>query len=315
MPIFSSAIQFAIGITILLVSTRFFVRWVERVSSGIRISPLVIGSTLVAIGTSIPELVVSLVAIAEHDANLAVANIVGSNVVNIALVLPAAVLAGKLRIGTTKTQRTVWVLLGVTVGFLVLYAARPAPFGSGMLLLSIAVLVTYLEYRWGVTGRSFEDYFRFRKVKKMNDGFMSILELLGSVIGVVVGGIMTVNATEGLATSLSVTTTVLGLSLTAVATSLPELLTSVFSQEDREDKLALGNVMGSNIYNLTLVAGVMLLFGSWGVLPLFDIGMLLVTAVALFALVRLKRGKVVPYRFAFAFLALFVVYMVSLAKG
>ena len=315
MPVIYPMLQFVFGIAILLVSTRYFVRWVERVSAGMRISPLVVGSTLVAIGTSLPELVVSLTAMAEHDSGLAIANVVGSNIVNICLVLPVAVLAGKLRIGTTKTQRTAWVAIIVTIGFLVLYALRPSPVMSGTLLLAVAALVTYLEYQWGITGRSLEDFLRFRKAKKIKYGFVDILELLGSTIGVVVGGILAVNATELLSGALGVTTTVLGLSLTAVATSLPELATSVFSQEDREDKLALGNILGSNIYNLTLVAGIMLFFGSWGRLPVFDVVLLIIVMIVLLFLIRGYRGRVVPPGGSVIFLLMFAAYMFLLSKG
>ncbi len=146
---------FLAGIIVLLISTRIFVDVATKISFYLRISPLIIGATVVALGTSLPELTVSIFAILRGDPGLAAGNIIGSNIANILLVFPIGILFGGIRIGTTKTQRNGIMLLAATVIFFVFFKYFASPI-AGVILIGLAVMFTIKEYQWGIVGRLHE---------------------------------------------------------------------------------------------------------------------------------------------------------------
>ena len=139
-------IKFFAGSLILLVSTQFLVNYAKKISLALKISPLIIGFTIVAIGTSLPELSFSLTALVKQDVGLAMGNIVGSNMVNILFVFAIGILIGKLRVGTSKTQRNSMFLLAATILFVVLQLTQVPARISGLILISSAILITIVEY-------------------------------------------------------------------------------------------------------------------------------------------------------------------------
>ena len=139
-------IKFFAGSLILLISTQFLVNYAKKISLALKISPLIIGLTIVAIGTSLPELSFSLTALVKQDVGLAMGNIVGSNMVNILFVFAIGILIGKLRVGTSKTQRNSMFLLAATILFVVLQLTQVPARISGLILISSAILITIVEY-------------------------------------------------------------------------------------------------------------------------------------------------------------------------
>lgn len=299
---------------LLLIATHAFVKLAVRISRGWRISPLIIGTTLVAVGTSLPELVVSATAMMRGDAGLAWGNIVGSNIVNVLLVLPVGILVGKLRVGTTKTQRNVRLMLAATLMFVAVQMGWLPGMVSGLVLLGMAVWVSVEEYVWGVEGRKREDSARLNHQKQTHFRTRDGWKLLVTLGGLVAGGVVTVGAIEGISVATGWSTTLLGLSLTAVVTSLPELLTTVFAQEEHQGKVTLGDIVGSNIYNLLLIGGVLTLFsGTKALLPKEIIWLGL--TVGIFAgLLHIYSGRQVPRWVAGVLLALMGVYFMTLGK-
>lgn len=305
-------IRFGIGVGMLLLATHAFVRLVVRISRGLKLSPLVIGATVVAVGTSLPELVVSGASLIKGDAGLAWGNIVGSNIVNVLLVLPVGILLGKLRIGTTKTQRNIWVLLGATAVFGILQMWGRSGVVAGLVLLGLAVAVTVEEYLWGVSGRDHEDAKRFnhKKVQKLIVG--DWVGLLVTLVVIAVGGVVTVGAVEGISLATGYSTTILGLTLTAVVTSLPELLTTIFAQEEHQAKVTIGDLVGSNVYNLLLIGGIITLFSVPQALALREAVWLGLTT-ALFGLILHRfSGKSVPRWVGVGLVVLLGVYLIML---
>lgn len=298
------------GILILLFSTQFLVRSAVKLSQAARISPLVVGVTVVAIGTSLPELSVSAVAAIKGDGGLALGNIVGSNILNMLMVFPAGVLLGKLRIGMTKTQKSVSVMTLITFLFFGLWILWPS-YLLGVALLSAAVLVTALEYKWGITGRDHEDILWVKKGSNEKIGTKRILILLASLVGVVSGGLIIVNTTESISAMTGYSTTLLGMTLTALATSLPELLTTIFAEKENQEKVVIGNIVGSNIYNLLLIGGVTALFSSGFRLPIIDWSWLLFVSLLFFGVLKSYSGKIVPKKVSIVFLLLLGLYLVS----
>jgi len=303
--------KFGIGLVILLFSTQKLVRLAEKVSRIFRISPLIVGITVVAIGTSLPELAVSLISIARHDVGLAMGNIIGSNIVNVLMVLPVGLFIGKLRIGTTKTQRNALILLGVTLIFFLTQFTGTGKAISGVFLIGLAVVISVIEYRLAVFGRTHEDLKRFKGLRNGKLGWSAILFGLLFVLGIIGGGILIVDSVEKISLLTGISTTVLGLTLTAVATSLPELLTTIFSQEDHEEKITVGNILGSNIYNLLLVGGIISLFPLTAVIQTKEWIWLAITTIGFVYVLKHYKGQKPPRKIGAVLLLLFVIYLLS----
>jgi cation:H+ antiporter len=303
--------RFAIGIAVLLVSTQKLVDLAKKVSRSLRISPLIVGITIVAIGTSLPELTVSIISILRQDPGLAMGNIIGSNVVNVLMVLPAGLLIGKMRIGTTKTQQNALILLFITIIF---YLCQIIPginmiSGSGLIFLSVAV--SFMEYKFAIFGRTHEDARQFKagKIKKPEFGLFFYGILL--VSGIITGGIFVVEAVETISRITGLSTTILGLTLTAVATSLPELLTTIFSQSGNQEKLTVGTILGSNIYNLTLIGGIILLFHPASIIQAGEWLWLGFTTVGLVGFIRYYSGQKPPKWIGFLLIVLLGIYLAT----
>lgn len=305
-------LKFLVGLAILLTSTRVLTTLAERLSLSLKISPLLIGLTFVAIGTSLPELAFSTTAALTGDHGLAMGNIVGSNIVNVLLVFPVGVLVGKLRVGTTKTQRNVWVLFIVSIAFVMLQLFQVRSGIFAFILLCLGGVLTFFQYRFAQDARNHEDKKMFVHKKRAPVGLNSLLYSFPIVVGVIFGSFMTVDAVEQIALITDLSTTVLGLSLSAIATSLPELMTTIFSQRQHQDKLTLGNIMGSNMYNLVLIGAlVIFLSGSAGV-HVKDVLVLFVTTAAFVLILITYQGKSIPKHVGWVGLACFLVYIMTL---
>lgn len=305
-------LKFGIGVVVLLLSTQTFVKLAKKISLALRISPLIIGITIVALGTSLPELSISLVATVKNDAGLALGNIIGSNIVNILMVVPVGIVIGKLRIGKTKTQRNAVLLLGITGVFVLLQLLSFPPLLSGLFLVTSALVVTMLEYQWAVFGRSHEDSVRFNNHKKGRFTFGGFVSLILSLIGIIIGGILLVTSVEDISLVTGYSTTVLGLSLTAIVTSLPELLTTIFSQEEDQEKITIGNIIGSNIYNLLFIGGLVTIFSPKMTMPVGDWVWLISTTICFVFILGYYKGKTVPRRVGVFLFVLLIIYLLTL---
>lgn len=304
-----SLIWFVLGIAVLLWSTQKIVKLAESFSQAIKISPLIIGTTVVALGTSLPELAVSTIAVLRGDVGLALGNIIGSNIVNILMVLPAGILIGKLRIGTTKTQRNSLIVLAATVFFVLLQLLNISPLISGLLLLGSAVLVTASEFELGILGRKHEDMTQFNRSQREDFDTAKILWAVLSIIGIIAGGVLVVATIEKISVLTGYSTTILGLTLTAAATSLPELAATIIAQEEHQEKITIGNIIGSNIYNLLFIGGIATLFSGFIVTSKFSWTWLILTTAFFVFILRYFSGKVVPKRVGWILLSFLAVYI------
>ena len=315
---FAYLIKFFFGVVILLLSTQIFVKLAIKLSKVFRISPLVVGMIVVSFGTTLPELSVSITSSTTGNVGLASGTILGSTIVNFFLVLPAAVLLGKnLRIGTTKTQRNGLILLLGVVLFLFLQKININPYISGAILILGLAGSNFLEYRWGVIGRVQEDKTVIDLFKKEKVTPDLIFGIVFSVIAVTVGGLLIVTSMEDLSAVSGYSTTVLGLTLAGIATSLPDIFTAVSSQKNDEDKLTIGHIIGGSLYNLLFIGGVTNIVGGRMDISITET-CFLVGAVGLFLLMlRFYRGKDIPKWVGLLFLMMFFVYIyvVSFSSG
>ncbi|MCI0471948.1 MAG: hypothetical protein L0Y76_00010, partial [Ignavibacteria bacterium] len=202
-----------------------------------------------------------------------------------------------------------YIMTGITGLFLMMYMFGLSSGIAGGILLCLAFIVTYSEYAWGIKGRTREDAKMYSKRVYGKFSITDIGTVIAALAGIVIGGFLTVSSVEQLSILLNLSTTILGLSVTAVVTSLPELLTTIFSERDGAVKITIGNLIGSNIYNLALVGGIVLLFSSWKSITLYEIFMLLTGTSVFAAIVVANKGKIIPKYTGFFLLGLFITYI------
>jgi len=188
-----------------------------------------------------------------------------------------------------------------------------SPIIKGIVLILGLVGANYLEYAWGVMGRVQEDKTLIDIFKKEKVTPDLILGLLFSLVGVTVGGLLVVSGIEGFASISGYSTTVLGLTITGIATSLPDVFTSVTSQKNDEDKLTLGHIMGGSLYNLLFIGGIVEIVGGNPGINNFEAIFLLVCVLLFFVIIKFYKGKDIPKWVGIALLILFFVYMYLLS--
>lgn len=274
----------------------------------LKVSPLLIGLTLVGFGTSTPELVTSLIAAVKGSDGIAVGNVVGSNIANILLVLGAAAVIRPVRVETQAFRRD-GVFLGISALALVM-AAVIGSIGFVMGVVLTGLLFFYVGYSY-VSDKK-QQYSEVPDLNREPSGESAVRSLIKTGIGIaltLLGAKLLVDNAIILARSWGISEAVIGLSVVAVGTSLPELAASVMSAVKKQSDVAFGNVVGSNIYNALFILGVTAL-----IVPLsvsdgmrFDIALMCAVTVLLIVIAGLKGGFTRPV--GGVFLALYAAYM------
>ena len=223
------------------------------------ISDLVIGLTVVAFGTSMPEFVVNMVSVAEGSTDLAITNIVGSNIINTFVILGLTALV--YPIVSQKRSRDFDIPMSIIAGVLVLiFVAVQLPFGEagkGIGHLGGGVLLAFFCYFVYNTFRNAKEGVKELKSEGVKELTIqrAIGLIIGGLVGLVVGGELIVKSAVDLATRMGVSEAIIGLTIVALGTSLPELATSVIAAAKHNSDIAIGNVFGSNIFNVFFVLG------------------------------------------------------------
>lgn len=260
MSIIIALVLIAIGITILIMGAEALVKGASAVASRFDISPLVIGLTIVAFGTSMPELTVNLYAAATGATDIAIGNVVGSNIANILLVLGAAAMVTRLSVKSSTVRWEIPLallasLLVFTMGHDILLdggAADVLTRTDGLALLGFFVIfLFYVVALVRAEPGSVE-----AEVAPALPVWKSALYILAGLTGLVIGGRVLVDQAVVLAELAGLSEAVIGLTVVAVGTSLPELATSVVAAMRKQVDIAVGNVVGSNIFNIFWILGV-----------------------------------------------------------
>lgn len=251
-------VLFVVGFVILIKGADLLVDGASSIAQKFKISSLVIGLTIVAFGTSAPELAVNIFASASGSAEIAIGNILGSNIANILLILGISAMIYPL---ATKSN-TVWkeiplcLLAAVVLG---LMANDILIDGAGFSVLSridgfilIAFFIIFLYYTFGIAKVGGED--SDIKIKKYSFG-KSVLFILLGLAGLVLGGQWIVNGAVKIAEYFGISQSLIGLTIVAIGTSLPELATSAIAAYKKQTDIAIGNVVGSNIFNIFWILG------------------------------------------------------------
>lgn len=263
-------IQVAVGLTLLVVAGDAMVRGAVGAALKLNMSPLLIGATIIAVGTSAPELVVGIDAVLKGVPTLALGNVVGSNIANILLAigLPAVILP--VMCSGPGVTRTTVIMLIATAAFLLagLSGVYSWPVGAlflGLLALFIVDSIRSARKATKAQGETIEDALELEvdleDAAKLSTP-ATLLFLLGGLAGVVFGADWLVKGAVVIATDLGVSDAVIGLTLVALGTSLPELATGLIAAFRGQGDVAVGNVIGSNIFNLLGIVGASTLFGN-----------------------------------------------------
>lgn len=243
------------GLILLVVAADKFVSGTASIARNLGVSPLLIGLTIVGLGTSAPEILVSAIASLQGNSGLAVGNALGSNIANIGLILGVTALISPLAFHSTLLKRELPVLMLISIMcFLLAFDGL----SRGDSLLMLIVLVLFIGWLVGIGHREHNgmDVFEEELTEELPEMLASwkawLFFLLG-LIGLLLSSRLLVWAAINIAEAFGVSDLVIGLTIVALGTSLPELAASIASVIKKEDDLAIGNVIGSNIYNLLAV--------------------------------------------------------------
>jgi len=246
------------GLVLLYLGGEWLVRGAVSMANRLGVSPLIVGLSVVAAGTSAPELFVSLISALDNRPGIAIGNVVGSNIANILLVLGAAALVWPILVRRSVVTRDGVVLIGATFIFCLLAVNGHISRIFGIAMVLIVILYLYISYRHDLGDV---------KARKEIEGEVAELDgerpvwlitayLLAGFAGVLIGSELLVSGAVGVATKAGVSETVIGVTLVAIGTSLPELAASIAAAKNRHTDLALGNVLGSCIFNILAIIGI-----------------------------------------------------------
>lgn len=262
----------SVGLVMLTFAADAFVQGAARLAAEYQVSPVVIGAVVIGFGTSAPEMVVSGLASGQGNQDIAIGNIIGSNVANLTLVLGVASLLVLLRMSSQTVQREAPLAVGSVVLFAVLVQGGLERWEGIVLAVALAAALSWLlsDLRSGSEVELVGEVREFIDADWGVDPSQEIGRTVLGLIGTLVGAQLTVYGAVGVADELGLAEGFVGLTLVAMGTSLPELVTVVAAARRGEDELVLGNLLGSNIFNSLAVGSIAALVGPG---PLDDPGL------------------------------------------
>ncbi|MEO1292649.1 MAG: calcium/sodium antiporter [Pseudomonadota bacterium] len=290
-------IEVAIGLVLLFAAGDLLVR--GAVSAGLRLSipPILIGLTIVAFGTSAPELLVTIKAAMEGVPGLAVGNVIGSNIANVLLVIGLPALLAPMGDHSAETRRNYLIMMLVTVVGVGLFYSSPLSLWQGVLLLTLLGLFLFDTYRTAMTSRAGGG--EPLEADDLDDGDpempnWKIFGLIGfGIVGLPVGAELAVDGARNIALDFGVSDEAIGLTLIALGTSLPELATTIMAALRSRADVAIGNVIGSNVFNILCILGVAAVLSDIDIAPEFlslNVWVMLGASAALAPFVLMRRN-------------------------
>jgi len=313
-------LQLALGLALLIGSGEFLVRGSVGFARSVGLSPLFIGLTLVGFGTSAPELVASLIAAFRDAPGIAVGNVVGSNIANVVLILGVAALIAPLPVARQDFHRDALALaLATVVAVAIVLTGSVARLAGAVLVLMLVsyIFVTYRLERAQPDSEAHRHEDEAALVAPPTNGAVRHLAVaVAALVGVVIGAKLLVDASIVLAAQFGVPEAVIGLTVVAIGTSLPELAVSAIAAFRGQGAVAVGNVVGSNIYNVLGILGATALVHPLQVpaeIADFDIWAMLAAAVLL--LFFMVRGQRIGRLVGTGFLASYLAYVLFLFQG
>ena len=304
-----------IGLVVLIKSADFLVTGASSIAARLGISSLVIGLTIVSFGTSLPEMLVTMVSGLRNNADLAIANVIGSNIANVLLVLGVAAIVRPLRVQDSTVVSE--IPFSLTAALLVGFLANAALFSpihelsisrlDGGILLFFFVLFMLYVYKM-----SREQAAEAVEASAVLGTTRASIYIVGGIVGLYFGGGWVVDGAVGIAQWLGVDDALIGLTVIAIGTSSPELVASAVAAYRNQSDIAVGNVVGSNIFNLLWVLG---LTSSVVELPFevisnTDLVMVIASSAMIIIALAITRNNTILRSHGIAFVTLYAVYLV-----
>ncbi|ERN51537.1 calcium/sodium antiporter [Alkalihalophilus marmarensis] len=256
-----SYVLLLIGFMLLIKGADFFVHGASSMARALHVSPLLIGLTIVAFGTSSPEATVSIVAALQENAGVAIGNVVGSNIFNITFVVGIAAFITPLKVESETIRKEIPFTLLASISLLILISDVTLQTVSQNLitrsdgLIFLLFFAIFLYYIFEVARNSREKGKQDNTESKIVSWKKNIVLTIGGLAAIIFGGDLVVNNATTIAYSFGMSETLVGLTIVAIGTSLPELITSITAALKKESEIALGNIVGSNIFNILFVLG------------------------------------------------------------
>lgn len=316
---FTMIILLIVGLIILVAGAEFLVRGASSISRKMNIPPIVIGLTVVAFGTSAPELTVNLLSAFNGSVDIAIGNVVGSNIANILLILGISAIILPISVQQSTTWKEIpFALLGAFLIFVM---------GQDVLLDKITNnTISMID---GIVLLCFFAiflYYTFGLIKKGDTGpdvktyplWLSIVMVLGGLFGLIYGGNLLVENASGLARLANLSEALIGLTIVAVGTSLPELATCIVAALKKQDDLAIGNIVGSNIFNVFFILGATATIAPlpFNTALLYDLKINIVASILLFVFMFVHSKHKLNRWQGILFVLLYCAYIASIvARG
>lgn len=304
-----------IGLVFLIKGGDYLVEGASSIAKKFKISNIVIGLTIVSFGTSAPELIVNLLASFNGSADLAIGNILGSNISNILLILgvTAAIYPISVNKGTTWKEIPFTLLAIVALGLMVNDAVID---GNSFAILSridglvlLLFFIIFMYYTFGISKAEGDG----EDIKELKTS-ISIVMLIGGMIGLALGGNWFVNGSIDIARMFGVSEAMIGLTIVAIGTSLPELFTSVIAARRGSADIAVGNVVGSNIFNVLWILGLSSTIAPIPYSQILNSDLLVVVAATLllFSFMFIGKDHKLERWQGYSFIGLYIIYLVYL---
>lgn len=341
-----------VGFVFLIKGADIFVDGASDTARKFRVPKMLIGLTIVSFGTSAPELAVSIQSILSGKGDILLGNVIGSNILNILLILGLSALVGTLHVNTATVKKEIPVLILITIAFTVVLSDKIFGLGENLFtrqdgIILLLFFCVFIYYLFGMANRKTgaeNDVTEKKSVKKETSKtekvaeaktekvaeiktekdaeakkeadeegevnlVKAVLMVIFGLVGIVYGSDLVVKGASEIAATFGVSQRIISLTIVALGTSLPELVTSVIATRKGEYDIAIGNIVGSDIFNIGIVAGlpVALLGGVGGsAFSVVDIAALVISPIVLYFFAR--RGHRIGFKKGIAFLLLFVVY-------
>ena len=341
-----------VGFVFLIKGADVFVDGASDTARKFRVPKMLIGLTIVSFGTSAPELAVSIQSILSGKGDILLGNVIGSNILNILLILGLSALVGTLHVNTATVKKEIPVLILITIAFTVVLSDKIFGLGENLFtrqdgIILLLFFCVFIYYLFGMANRKTgaeNEVTEKKSVKKETSKtekvaeaktekvaeiktekdaeakkeadeegevnlVKAVLMVIFGLVGIVFGSDLVVKGASEIAATFGVSQRIISLTIVALGTSLPELVTSVIATRKGEYDIAIGNIVGSDIFNIGIVAGlpVALLGGVGGsAFSVVDIAALVISPIVLYFFAR--RGHRIGFKKGIVFLLLFVVY-------
>jgi cation:H+ antiporter len=259
------------GLALLVLGAEILVRGASRIATALGTTPLVIGLTIVAFGTSSPELAVSIMSAINGNSDIALGNVVGSNIFNVLFILGISSIIVPLVVAQQLIRLDVPIMIGAALLVLLFALDGRLQVWEGAILLSLGIYYTVFLIRQSKKEKSkkvikeYEEEFGDEPIPAKGNIWWSVMYIVAGLVLLVLGSRWLVDAAVQIAKMLGVSDLIIGLTIIAAGTSLPEVATSIIASIRGERDIAVGNVVGSNIFNLLIILGVAAIASGKGI--------------------------------------------------